>query len=106
MRRLCLISLMLLRGFGVGRQGWAINRTARTGISKEAAMAKKITTPTLAETAFGLRNDNPVSRMLAGFTGLAVAVTLILATVLPVEADRVGVCELSLDTTTPTCTSE
>lgn len=69
-------------------------------------MAKKINSPTLAETAFGLRDDNPVSRMLAGFTGFAVAVTLILATVLPVEAHRAGVCELSLDAPTATCTSE
>lgn len=54
-------------------------------------MAKMIPSPTLAETAFGLRADNPIARMMAGFTGFAVAVTLILAMAIPVEAHR-GVC--------------
>lgn len=70
------------------------------------SMAKKINSPTLAETAFGLRQDNPVNRMLAGFTGFAVAVTLILATVLPVEAHRAGVCAVALDAPTATCTRD
>ena len=54
-------------------------------------MAKMIPSPTLAETAFGLQADNPIARMMAGFTGFAVAVTLILAMAIPVEAHR-GVC--------------
>lgn len=54
-------------------------------------MAKKIDSPTMAETAFGLRAENPLARMMAGFTGFAVAVTLILATAIPVEAHR-GAC--------------
>ena len=51
-------------------------------------MAKIIPSPTLAETAFGLRATNPVSRLMSGFTACAIAVTLILVTVLPVEAHR------------------
>ena len=54
-------------------------------------MTKKLHSPTLAETALGLKSDNPLARMMAGFTGFAVAVTLILATAIPVEAHR-GVC--------------
>lgn len=54
-------------------------------------MAKKISSPTLAETAFGLHAENPLARLMAGFTGFAVALTLILATAIPVEAHR-GVC--------------
>lgn len=54
-------------------------------------MAKHLHSPTLAETAFGLKSENPLARMMAGFTGFAVAVTLILATAIPVEAHR-GVC--------------
>lgn len=54
-------------------------------------MAKTIPSPTLAETAYGLKSENPIARMMAGFTGFAVAVTLILATTLPIEAHR-GVC--------------
>jgi hypothetical protein len=59
-------------------------------------MAKKLHSPTLAETAFGLKSENPLARMMAGFTGFAVAVTLILATTLPVEAHR-GVCAKPLE---------
>ncbi len=51
-------------------------------------MAKPPPSPTLAETALGLRAENPLARLMAGFTGFAVALTLILATVLPVEAHR------------------
>lgn len=31
---------------------------------------------------------NPIAQMMAGFTGFAVAVTLILVTAIPVKADR------------------
>lgn len=51
-------------------------------------MNKKIHSPTLAETALGLRHENPMARMMAGFTGFAVVATLILATAIPVKADR------------------
>ncbi len=59
-------------------------------------MAKTIPSPTLAETALGLRTENPVARLMAGFTGFAVALTLILATVLPVEGHR-ATCAKPLD---------
>ena len=59
-------------------------------------MAKHLHSPTLAETAFGLKSENPLARMMAGFTGFAVALTLILATALPVEAHR-DVCAKPLD---------
>ncbi|NEY90165.1 hypothetical protein [Tabrizicola oligotrophica] len=59
-------------------------------------MAKTIHSPTLAETALGLKSESPLARMMAGFTGFAVAVTLILATVLPVEAHR-NVCAKPVD---------
>ena len=60
-------------------------------------MAKKILSPGFTKTALGFHSDNPLSRMMAGFTGFAIAVTLILAMVLPVEAHRTGTCALALD---------
>ena len=48
-------------------------------------MTKTIQSPTLAETALGLKTAHPIARMMAGFTGFAVAVTLILVTAIPVE---------------------
>lgn len=43
---------------------------------------------TRAKTTLGLRAADPLARMMAGFTGFAVAVTLILATAIPVQANR------------------
>jgi hypothetical protein len=42
---------------------------------------------------------------MAGFTGFAVAVALILVTVLPVEAHR-GVCTLVIEAPTSSCTMD
>ncbi len=58
--------------------------------------------PKRAKTELGLRNDNPLARLMAGFTGFAVAVTLILASSIPVEAGR-GVCATSVETSTAAC---
>lgn len=66
-------------------------------------MTKMIHSPTLAETALGLKAASPIARMMAGFTGFAVAVTLILATAIPVEADR-GVCSTPVDAPVASCT--
>lgn len=41
-----------------------------------------------AKKALGLRATSPLAQMMAGFTGFAVAVTLILATAIPVQANR------------------
>lgn len=54
-------------------------------------MAKTIHSPTLAETAYGQTAQTPMARMIAGFTGFAVALLVILATAIPVEAHR-SVC--------------
>ena len=67
---------------------WPSKAQPESATTDEADMAKTIPSPTLAETALGLRTENPVARLMAGFTGFAVALTLILATVLPVEAHR------------------
>ena len=68
-------------------------------------MTKITHSPTLAETAFGLKAANPIARMMAGFTGFAVAVTLILVTAIPVEADR-GVCSTPVDAPVASCTAK
>lgn len=45
--------------------------------------------PTLAETVFASRAPHfPAPRLLTGLTALAVTVTLVLATAIPVNADR------------------
>jgi hypothetical protein len=54
---------------------------------------------------FGQRHDNPLAHMMAGFTGFAVAVTLILATAIPVEAGR-GACAMDIDAPTAACSQE
>ncbi len=64
-------------------------------------MAKTIHSPTLAETALGLKSHSPLARLMAGFTGFAVVVTLILATTIPVEAHRTTVCAKPLDGIAP-----
>ncbi|MCF8511326.1 MAG: hypothetical protein K9G43_07770 [Rhodobacteraceae bacterium] len=51
-------------------------------------MAKTSFPQTRGQTARDQRAENPLGRMMTGFTGFALAVTLILATVLPVEAHR------------------
>jgi hypothetical protein len=71
----------------------------------EADMAKTPQHRTLAETAFGLGHHNPLARMMAGFTGFAVAATLILATTIPVEARR-GICAIELEAPTSSCTTQ
>ncbi len=59
-------------------------------------MAKTIHSPTLAETAYGQKAQTPIARMIAGFGGLAVALLVILATTIPVEAHR-NVCAKPVD---------
>lgn len=54
-------------------------------------MAKTIHSPTLAETAYGQKVQTPMARMIAGFTGFALTLLVILATAIPVEAHR-SVC--------------
>jgi hypothetical protein len=61
--------------------------------------------PKRAKTELGLRNDNPLARLMAGFTGFAVAVTLILATAIPVEAGR-GACAMDIDAPIAACSQE
>lgn len=68
-------------------------------------MTKTQPTRNLTETLFGLRHENPLARLMAGFTGFAVAVALILVTVLPVEAHR-GVCTLVIEAPTSSCTMD
>ena len=51
-------------------------------------MAKTSFPQTRRQTARAQRAENPLGRMMTGFTGFALAVTLILATVLPLEAHR------------------
>jgi hypothetical protein len=58
--------------------------------------------PKRAKTELGLRNDNPLARLMAGFTGFAVAVTLILATAIPVEAGR-GACVMDIEAPVASC---
>jgi hypothetical protein len=58
-----------------------------------------------AKTELGLRHDNPLARLMAGFTGFAVAVTLILATSIPVEAGR-GACVLDIEAPVASCSRD
>jgi hypothetical protein len=51
-------------------------------------MTRSIPSMTRLKTALGLRAQDPLARMMAGFTGFAVAMTLILVTAIPVQADR------------------
>lgn len=55
-----------------------------------------------AGTLFGLYHHDPLARLMAGFTGFAVAVTLILATSIPVEAGR-GICATPIETSAASC---
>jgi hypothetical protein len=61
--------------------------------------------PKRAKTELGLRNDNPLARLMAGFTGFAVAVTLILATAIPVEAGR-GACVMDIEAPVASCSRD
>ena len=58
----------------------------------------QIFSPTLAETAHATRKPHtPLPRLMAGLTVLAVGASLILATAIPVQADRpAAACVLSL----------
>lgn len=58
-----------------------------------------------AKTELGLRHDNPLAQLMAGFTGFALAVTLILATAIPVEAGR-GACAMDIDAPIAACRQE
>jgi hypothetical protein len=55
-----------------------------------------------AKAALGPRNDDPLAQLMAGFTGFAVAVTLILATFVPAEAGH-GVCATKIDAPAMSC---
>lgn len=68
-------------------------------------MTRTIPSPTLAETAHAQSVAPPIARMMAGFTGFAIAVTLILVTAIPVEADR-AVCSTSIDAPAASCTQQ
>lgn len=59
-------------------------------------MAKTINSPTVAETAYGQKAQTSIARLVAGFTGFAFAVLVILATSIPVEAHR-NVCAKPLE---------
>ena len=63
--------------------------------------------PTLAETAHaGLRPASSARGTLAGLTALAVGVTLILGSALPVSADRpASVCQKTLSEVSTPCTA-
>lgn len=61
--------------------------------------------PKRAKTELGLRNDNPLARLMAGFTGFAVAVTLILATAIPVGAGR-GACVMDIEAPVASCSRD
>lgn len=61
--------------------------------------------PKRAKTELGLRHDNPLARLMAGFTGFAVAVTLILATAIPVEAGR-GACAMDVEAPVASCSRD
>ena len=61
--------------------------------------------PKPAKTELGLCHDNPLARLMAGFTGCAVAVTLILATSIPVKAGR-GACVLDIEAPVASCSRD
>lgn len=73
-----------------------------SGTRMEAQMNRLSTPLSRAGTLFGLQHHDPIARLMAGFTGFAVAVTLILASSIPVEAGR-GVCATSVETSTAAC---
>lgn len=51
-------------------------------------MTKNFLSNAFVKPVFGQRASDPLAQMMAGFTGFAVAVTLILATAIPVQANR------------------
>jgi xanthine dehydrogenase iron-sulfur cluster and FAD-binding subunit A len=61
-------------------------------------MSKTPAAPRPLSALFGLQAENPIARMMAGFTGFAVAVTLILAMSIPVQAERKApACAMVID---------
>ena len=84
-------------GFGPEGHGLPINcDPPRRAIKDEATMAKTIHSPTVAETAYGQKAQTSIARLVAGFTGFAVAVLVIVATTIPVEAHR-SICAKPLE---------
>ena len=70
-------------------------------------MTKIIPALTNLRIAFGLTSEYPLARMMAGFTGFAVAITLILMTTIPVQAERSAVaCVMSLDGQPAPCVTD
>ena len=68
-------------------------------------MTRQTPFPKRAKIEAGQRHENPLARLMAGFTGFAVAVTLILATAIPVEAGR-GACVMDIEAPVASCSRD